>query len=96
VGRILELARIIEITIAEVNPVEFATKPDDQIQDILTTLLYAFGRWTTYTVATLLKDDQMLRTMYDEGDEKLSFQNYRDVQIANVINPLLITSTSIN
>ena len=96
VGRILELARIIEITISEVNPDEFTTKPDDQIQDILTTLLYAFGRWTTYTVATLLKDDQMLRTMYDESDEKLSFQNYRDVQIANVIDPLLITSTSIN
>ncbi len=96
VGRILELARIIEITIAQVDPSEFATKPEEQIQEILVTLLYAFGRWTTYTVATLLKDDQMLRTMYDEGDEKLSFQNYRDVQIANVINPLLVTSTTIN
>ena len=96
IGRILELTRILEITIASVDPETFATKPEEQIVDILTTLLYAFSRWSTYTIATLLKDDQVLKDMYDESEEKVSYQNYRDVQVACVINPLLVTSTSIN
>lgn len=96
IGRILELARILEITISNVDPAEFATKTEGQIHDILLTLLYAFGRWSTNTIATLMKDDQVLKTMYEESNEKLPYQNYRDVQVTNVINPLLVTSTSIN
>lgn len=96
VAKMLEFLRIVEITIEKVAPEDFATKSNVEIQNNLLTLLYTFGRWSTYTVATLLKDDQMLQVEYRDNNESISYRNYRDVQISNVMNPLIVTTTSIS
>lgn len=97
VGNLLEMLRILEITIERAPPEEFLLMNEKDLQVTLLTLMYTFGRWKTYTVATLLKDDQVLHDKYLESQtDKISFRNFRDVEINNIINPLLLTATSIN